>query len=183
MTDFFNPPPVKEYFIDLIFDRSKYGYDSFTTVGPGYINPGVFKHCGNSIGLGLGALRVNNIVQEFSYLKTQNFSASFDGINVKQKLSSLFMDNIYLHQISHDFWVRLLVGVGLFYTDYETTYQINSLTYTEDQRNVIIGFRLGAGLRYRFSKHFASNIDYKYQFPTDKIKYITGVSLSLSYIF
>lgn len=183
VSNFFTYPPIKNYYVELSFDRSKYGYDSYTSVNDFYIDPGTFKHMNNAIAIALGARYINNSAFQLNFTHVDNFSVDFNNGNTKQYLDSIILDGIYFINIIKNLELKLFSGAGLYNVKFKTTYQDSGATITDNQNVFDLIIRAGAGLQYSFNQTLAINFVYKYQCPLEKIKYISGFSVGLVYNF
>lgn len=179
--DLFKTPPTKNWFVELSAERSTYGYDNFKYYNS-YLNaaPGSSKHINNALSFNIGRKFKNNCGQQVSVTQSQRVKFRFANGSTKQNLSSMFMDGLYFIPMPRDLEAKLLYGVGLFTIDSKTE---ASGIYTFTQHGLYMGVRGGAGLQYNFNKRYAADFMYKYQYPFNKVKYISGFSVGLIYNF
>lgn len=181
--DLFTTPPIKNWFVELSAERSKYGYDTYDYYfHPDWNSaPGTTKHINNALSFNIGKRYNNNFGQQVSLTYAQDVNFKFSNGSTKQHLSNVFMDGLYFIPIRDAFEAKLLYGVGLFTIDYDT--KTSSDIYSFTQRGLYMGIRGGVGLQYNFNKRYAADFMYKYQAPFNKVKYISGFSVGVIYNF
>lgn len=183
--DFFKKPSyIRNYYMGLSFNRSQFGYDSYTKIGGFYIDPGTFKHLNNAFAFTLGERRENNTAFQVTYTHVNNYNLNYYAGSFNQNVDSLIAEAVFFFPVWRALEFKFIGGSGLYNIKYKTNYQTRSTNIQSIESKLTMGVKFGAGFQYNFTKQVAGNIEYIYQAPFDNaIKYISGFSVGLVYTF
>lgn len=172
--------PTNRFFGRAAYARTFYTYKQFANVGTGIQIPtDGFKKDNNALELSAG-YKWHNFGAQFSVMGMENikYTGPANAYSIKQESYNFAADMLFFIPVWKTIEVKGLLGVGVLDTKYETNIIGNSNEFTK--RSTGIGARVGAGLQYNFTNHFAADIMVTYQAPgNDSIKNFLGASIGL----